>query len=288
MELGINTFFIDVDEAHQLGLDRVEIVTQSRQKALEDIEKASRHSMKYSVHLPVFLPDWYSYGQWDVYFCDTDSEKRELSFKLLEENLEFAAGLGTEYVITHFSGILPQLSDDELDSFNGIAANSASRIESLASKYNVRILLEYFGLNKNLVQPDEWTSLVSGSNNLGLLVDTGHLYFSCINNNLNIDQTLQSLGAQASAFHIWNTKGKDHYWKYHHVAPHSSQSVNDGWAYTTNTLVESLKSINSSAPLIIEPNVLFGGREYILDSIYDMKNILKKLKSQPIISEHPL
>ncbi len=288
MELGINTFFIDVDEAHQLGLDRVEIVTQSRQKALEDTEKARRNSMKYSVHLPVFLPSWYSCGQWDVYFCDTDPKKRELSFRLLEENLEFVAELDAEYVITHFSGILPQLPDDKLDLFSDIAANSASRIESLASKYNVQILLEYFGLNKNLVHPDEWTSLVSGSDNLGLLVDTGHLYFSCINNNLNIDHALQSLGTQASAFHIWNTKDKDHYWKYHHVAPHSSQSVNDGWAYTTYSLVESLNFINPSAPLIIEPNVLFGGREYILDSIYDMKNILEKLKSQPIISEYSL
>lgn len=277
MELGINTFFIDVNEAYNLGLRRVEIVTSSKEKALSDAEKASRNSMKYSVHLPVFLPEWYKFGQWDVFFCDTDPEKRKVSLELFEENLDFVKDFDMEYTILHFGGILHELCGQELSQYHHIVEESLAKIESLSLKYNLKILLEYFGLNKNLMLPENWLSLVSGKDSLGLLIDTGHLYFSCLYNNLNTQVTLDQLACNASAFHIWNTMGKDHYWKYHHVAPHSSQLAEDGWAFSTQELMETLYTANPTAPIIIEPNVLFGGKEYILESISDMQRMLDNL-----------
>ncbi|MGE5328026.1 MAG: sugar phosphate isomerase/epimerase family protein [Deltaproteobacteria bacterium] len=273
MELGINTFFIDVKEAYDLGLKRVEIVTNSKQKTLSDAEKAYKYSMKYSIHLPVFLPDWYSAGQWDAFFCSPSEEKRDISFNLLEENLDFIKSLNSEYAITHFSGIVPPLASDQLESYPGLVEQSLSRIQALSQKYGIKILIEYFGLNKNLYSPDVWRNLLKDRSNIGLLMDTGHLYFSCINNNLNLEDALNTLGSHSSAFHIWNTKGTDHYWEYHHVAPTPIQSIEDGWAFTIPSLVQKLTSFNPSAPLIIEPNVLFGGKEYILESIKSMLEI---------------
>jgi len=275
MELGINTFFIDVKESYDLGLKRVEIVTTSKEKALSDAEKAYKYSMKYSMHFPVFLPSWYTAGQWDVFFCDPSAEKREISFTLLEENLEFIKDFDAEYAISHFGGVIPPLPSEELESYSEIVNQSISRIQSLSQKYGIKILIEYFGLNKNLYSPEIWIDLLKSRNNIGLLMDTGHLYFSCVNNNLNLQEALNTLGSHSSAFHIWNTKGTDHYWEYHHVAPNPSQSIEDGWAFSIPSLIQKLSSFNPSAPLIIEPNVLFGGKEYILKSIKSMLEILQ-------------
>lgn len=274
MELGINTFFIDVKESYDLGLKRVEIVTPSKEKALSDAEKAYKYSMKYSMHLPVFLPKWFEGGQWDVFFCDPSKEKREMSFALLEENLAFIKNFDTDYSISHFGGIVPLLPEKESESYFDIVEESISRIQSLSEKYGIKLLIEYFGLNKNLFMPDEWITLVKKYDKLGLLVDTGHLYFSCANNSLDLHESLGKLGPHASAFHIWNTKGTDHYWEYHHVAPNPSQCTEDGWAFSIPSLIQELSGFNNTASLIIEPNVLFGGKEYIIDSV---KNMLKFL-----------
>ena len=182
MELGINTYFIDVKESYDLGLGRVEIVTTSKKKAILDAEKASKYSMKYSIHLPVFLPEWYDFGQWEVYFCDPDPVKRSCSFEMFEENLEFIKDLDSEYVITHFGGVLPALPSEDFDNFSEIVNHSLIKLQALSSKYNIKLLLEYFGLNKNLFLPKDWLSLVSGRENLGLLIDTGHLHLSCLYN----------------------------------------------------------------------------------------------------------
>jgi len=275
MELGINTFFIDVNESHNLGLKRVEIVTTSKEKALSDAEKAYKYSMKYSIHLPVFLPEWFKSGQWDVFFCDSSPEKRELSFNLLEENLNFIKDFDAEYSISHFGGIMPLLPEEELESYSEIVNQSISRIETLAQKYGVNLLLEYFGLNKNLYKPEDWVGLVNKRNKLSLLLDTGHLYFSCFHNDLDLQASLKKLAPNATAFHIWNTKGSDHYWEYHHVAPNPSQNIVDGWAFSIPSLIQELNSYNPSAPLIIEPNVIFGGKEYIIESIKRMTEILE-------------
>lgn len=280
MELGINTFFIDVKESYELGLKRVEIVTSSKEKTLSDAEKAYKYSMKYSIHLPVFLPKWFEGGQWDVFFCDLSSEKREMSFTLLEENLDFIKDLNADYSISHFGGIVPLLPEKELESYFDIVEQSISRIQSLSEKYGIKILIEYFGLNKNLYLPSDWIALIEKYNKLGLLVDTGHLYFSCINNSLDLSASLNKLGSHASAFHIWNTKGTDHYWEYHHVAPNPSQHIKDGWAFSIPSLIKELSSYNSNTPLIIEPNVLFGGKEYIVDSIKSMLQILDTNKKK--------
>lgn len=274
MELGINTFFIDVKESFDLGLKRVEIVTSSKEKALSDAEKAYKYSMKYSIHLPVFLPKWFGGGQWDAFFCDPSEEKRELSFALLEENLDFVKSLNADYCISHFGGIVPLLPQEELKPYSEIIEQSISRLESLSEKYGVKILIEYFGLNKNLYLPGDWVSLVENHNQLGLLLDTGHLYFSCANNCLDLQDSLAALGSHASAFHIWNTKGTDHYWEYHHVAPNPSQTIDTGWAFSISQLISQLDSFNCNAPLIIEPNVLFGGKEYIVESIKSMLKIV--------------
>lgn len=277
MELGINSFFIEVEESHNLGLKRIEIVTSEKEKALLDAEKAARLSMRYSIHLPVFLPEWYQFGQWEVFFCDTDPDKRNISFELLEENLSFIKDLDSEYAILHFGGVLPKLSSQGQECYTDIVNQSISKIESLASKYNIRILLEYFGLNKNFFQPSDWLCHISGRKDIGLLIDTGHLYFSCLYNNLVFKETLEQLACHSSAFHIWNTKGKDHYWKYHHVAPRSSQLCEEGWAFSTLDVIKALHSANPSAPVIIEPNVLFGGKEYILESISDLQRMINNL-----------
>lgn len=280
--LGINTVHIDTKEAMELGFARVELSLgrgQSYEEQLlnlhREIKNAEKLDFAYSIHLPVYMPSWYTYHCFSAFFIDRDSAKRELSFKLLEYNLERLKRFSPEYYVLHFPGIDSKWANQS--DFENILLEALDRVDSISKKYNVKIYLEYFGSNKNFVDYNSWISTIEKYEKIGLLIDTGHLYFASIQNKFDFDRALSILSDSCDAFHIWTTKGdkaycsSEYYQQYHHIAPNLDQRKREGWAFDTDKVIKTIASKNK--PVIIEPSIKYGGRNYLLDGIRSIRKL---------------
>ncbi len=279
--LGINTVNLEVDKAAELGLGRVELSVGKGQTYEEKINEFYKTldtikelSLLYSVHLPVYVPSWYTYHHFSAFFIDEDETKRELSFKLLEYNLDKLKDLSPEYFVLHFPGIAKKWADN--NEFNKVLTKSLDRLDKIAMNYDIKLYLEYFGSNKNFYDYNEWINIIKSYNNLGILTDTGHLFFASITNNFDFYKAIEILAQSSDAFHLWTTKGNktycdsDYYKKYHHIGPNSNQNRKEGWAFDTERVVKLL--ITQNKPIIIEPSINYGGIDYLIKGI---KSILK-------------
>lgn len=284
--LGINTVNLSIQKVVELQLGRIEI-SLGKEKSYQDklkrfysdIDNAEALGIPYSIHLPVYVEDWYPYGYFSAFFIDEDKEKRNLSFRLLEDNLRRLKKCTPDYYVLHFPGIAKPCTDSS--KFKKILHTSLEKIDALAKDYGVTICLEYFGSNKNFYICREWIEIINRYKNLKILVDTGHLYFSAIKNSFDFIESLKILVPNAYAFHLWTTKGKKaycdskYYNEYHHIAPHAEQNTKDGWAFNTVDIIKLLSKENK--PLIIEPSILYGGEKYLIEGINSIKKIMETL-----------
>jgi len=278
--LGINIVNLEIEKAVQLGLGRIELClgkerlhTDKLRKFHVEANKAERLGLPYSIHLPVYIEDWYNYDYFSAFFIDEDKEKRELSFRLLELNLEKLKACKPEYFVLHFPGI-----SEKWENFNEFAKTliqSLDRVNKLADNYGVKILLEYFGSNKNFCDYNEWISIIGKYKNLGILTDTGHLYFASIVCGFDFMEALNALSPESDAFHVWTTKGNkaycecECYKKYHHIGPNIDQKREDNWAFDTKEVIKLIAKENK--PVIIEPSIKYKGIEYLIEGIESIK-----------------
>ncbi len=278
--LGINIVNLEIEEAVELRLERIEICLGKEDKYRDKLKefdkmvhKAEELGLPYSIHLPVYTESWYPYDLFSAFFIDEDKNKRELSFRLLEFNLDKLKHLNSEYFVLHFPGISKTTMDRNL--FTEILKESLTRVNNLAKTYGVKIYLEYFGSNKNFCDFNQWISIIQEYENLGILTDTGHLYFSSIINGFDFLDALRTLAKNSSAFHLWTTKGEkaycecQYYKEYHHIGPHIQQKRNSGWAFDTEEVIKIIAKENK--PVIIEPSIKYKGKEYLLEGIKSIK-----------------
>ncbi|WP_432406788.1 TIM barrel protein [Wukongibacter sp. M2B1] len=274
--LGINVVNLEIEKAVQLGLGRVELCL-GKEKLYHDklkkfykmVNEAEKFNIPYSVHLPVYIEEWYPYDYFSAFFIDKNREKRELSFKLLELNLEKLKDSNAEYFVLHFPGICKEIYSG--NEFEKILSTSLDRLNDIAKNYGVKIYLEYFGSNKNFCDYREWISVIRKYENLGILTDTGHLYFASIICEFDFMEALKVLTENSDAFHIWSTKGDkaycqcESYKTFHHIAPHIGQNRNDGWAFDTEAVIKVIAK--QKKPVIIEPSIVYGGSEYVIEGV---------------------
>lgn len=274
--LGINVVNLEIKKAVQLGFGRVELClgkeklyTDKLKEFYKMANEAEKYNMPYSVHLPVYIADWYKYNYFSAFFIDEDKEKSELSFRLLELNLEKLKDSNPDYFVLHFPGICKELYDAHR--FEKNLRDALDRVNRIAENYRVKIYLEYFGSNKNFCDYNEWISIIREYENLGILTDTGHLHFASIICGYDFMEALKTLAENSDAFHVWTTKGNqaycdcEYYKRYHHIAPHINQKKNDGWAFDTEEVIKLIAKQNK--PVIIEPSVMYKGREYMIEGI---------------------
>lgn len=281
--LGINTVNLSIEKALSLGLSRIELSLgkeiKYKDKLLKfqrDIRKTEELNIPYSIHLPVYIEEWYPYDVFSAFFLNKDEEKRKLSFRLLEDNLIKLRNHNPDYYVLHFPGIDKKWED--ANRFNNFLFDSLEKIDKLAEYFGRKIYLEYFGSNKNFYLCNHWVEAISKFNNIEILLDTGHLYFSSIKNNIDFLTNLKFLASHSGAFHLWTTKGdkaycdSDYYRKYHHISPHIEQYTEDGWAFDTIDVVQIL--LQKEKPLIIEASIRYRGQEYLIQGIESLKKIV--------------
>lgn len=274
--LGINAVHLDMKEIEALGLGRVEFVLargrdygQMLEDILAGVAEARDRGLSYSIHLPIYLFDWYQDDYLSAYYLDPDESRRALAFRFLEANLERLSGCGASYYILHFPGVYRYIQ--ETGPFQAILEDSLRRLDELAARYGIRLLLEYFGSNFSFWRIDEWIERLAGCPHLGILCDTGHLYFSSVLHGFDFYDALGRLGPHAEAFHLWTTfsggaySDSESYRRYHHIAMHTAQKESEGFAFDAQKALELIRMFNR--PTIIEASDRYGGREYFIEGI---------------------
>lgn len=285
--LGINTVHVEVEKMKALGLGRVEMCLgrqgdypERLDKMERDIGLARAAGIPFSIHLPMYLFDWFKYDYLDVYFLDPDPIKRELSYRLLEENLKRMEVMGPEYCVLHFAGVYRKIRGPFPD-FNKVLTEALERIDVMAGRYGVRILLEYMGSNIRFHRVEEWIEAVRDLRHVGLLTDTGHLYFASLIHSFDFMEALEALCPASDAFHLWTTKGQavysdsEYYLKYHHIIPHVDQLRSENWAFDTAAVFSRVA--REKKPMIIEASTAYKGKDYFYDGISSIQALLKNM-----------
>ncbi len=281
--LGINTVHIKVEEVKPLGFNRLEVCLgrsgtyeERYQKALSEMNYAQTHNIAYSIHLPIYLYDWFEGDYLDAFFLDADIDRREQSFKLLEANIEELKEMNAEYFVMHFPGVYlkPYI---ELETFDVLLKEGLNRINDIAKSANKKILLEYFGSNIMFSDYEYWTTLISPLSHLGILTDTGHLYYASLLHHFDFLEGFHHLSSYSDAFHLWTTMGDKpysdnfYYKNYHHIAAHPNQKKSDGWAFDTTAVFQLLLGLNK--PVVIEATPIYHGVEFFYESLLALQTI---------------
>lgn len=278
---GVNNANLSINEIIENDINRVEICLgrektyeKSLDKALKAINECEKMKLNFSIHLPIYLFDWYNYDYLSAFFISKNKKLREKSFKLLKENLKRLKHLRVDYFVLHFPGI--NHNDINFENFEKTLNESLNRINDLAKEFNVKIYLEYFGSNILFSDYNDWINKIKNYSNLNILVDTGHLYFASKLIGFEFEDAFNTLSKTAEAFHFWTTKGNEfymnneYYKKYHHIVPNINQLKEDGWAFNSEEVF--LKMIEKDKPIIIEASNYYKGHEYFIESIKEMIN----------------
>ncbi len=215
--LGINTVHVDIKKLEDLGLKRVEMclgrmgsASDRLYKMLEEIKLAKEMQIPFSIHLPMVISDDFVGDYLDVFFLDPDPEKREMSFRMLEENLIEMAKIKPDYCVLHFAGVYREIKEAFPD-FELVLNEALKRINDLCQSYNTKVLLEYMGSNIRFSDYKDWIRVTRELSHVGLITDTGHLYFASLIHGFDYMQALDRLASASEAFHIWTTKGQKTY-----------------------------------------------------------------------------
>jgi len=283
--LGINTVHVDVNKLKELGLRRMEMCLgrlgsyQDRLKKMEnDITRAKQENIPFSIHLPMYIDEGFKGDYLDVFFLDPDPIQREISYKLLEDNLIKMQHIQPDYCVLHFSGVYRKIRGP-FDKFEQVLNQAFERINALATQYDVKILIEYMGSNIRFSDYNDWILKTAPLSHVGLLTDTGHLYFASLIHHFDYMKALDKLSSASDAFHLWTTKGdgayndSEYYQKYHHIIPHIEQVRLEDWAFDTETVFRRVARENK--PMIIEASTAYKGRNYFYDGIASIISILE-------------
>jgi sugar phosphate isomerase/epimerase len=232
----------------------------------------------FSVHLPIVIPHDFEDDYLDVFFLDEDASRREMSFRMLELNLKEASKLQPDYCVLHFAGIYRSYATPFMD-FEQVLNDALYRINSLAERYQVKVLLEYMGSNCKFYAYDAWIKKIAPYAMLGILTDTGHLYFSSVIHGFDYMQALDALAVGSDAFHLWTTKGggaygdSQYYRDYHHIIPHEGQMRSDNWAFDSERVFKRIAQ--ERKPMIIEASTVYEGMPYFYEGIAWMVSLIK-------------
>ena len=116
-------------------------------------------------------------------------------------------------------------SDEELES---IAWGSCDRLAELSLKEGVPIHLEGVG-QSSLITAGFLKAVLEEYANLRYCFDTAHANLAAQHNGFDMYDFQTELLQHLGSLHLWNTRDRNDYLTFRHVAVHPSQSPEDGW-----------------------------------------------------------
>jgi sugar phosphate isomerase/epimerase len=284
--LGTNMAFFNLETIEQMALQRIEVCQGRHRPYRENVpvieanmRDAIAKGIPVSVHLPIYIPDDYPWDFLDAYYLDQDPQKAERAFAVLEDNLKMLQRYDVAYCVLHFAGVYEEQEAPE--TFEARLRKACGRLNALAKTYRLKILVEYFGSNINFFDVEDWINCFKPYESIGILLDVCHFYFAAKWRVFDFEANLRALASRAEAFHLWTTYGDgvyqeaEGYVKFHHIVPNIKQTVAEGWAFDTASVLEVLAK--TGKPMIIEASPHYLSYDYYIESIKDIQKFIRAL-----------
>ncbi len=112
------------------------------------------------------------------------------------------------------------------------------RINDLCQSYNTKVLLEYMGSNIRFSDYKDWIRVTRELSHVGLITDTGHLYFASLIHGFDYMQALDRLASASEPFIFGRQRVKRLMGSLSttKISPHntSRRAVKEGTGFDTN------------------------------------------------------
>jgi len=240
------------------GLSRAEFYNL-RAEELPGLRRLlERHKLKWSIHSPLVQLDWYPRPPTWSFLCDEDSDKRELTMKMISFTVHQAEEFGAEYMVVHFPSPTSETHEENRAKLEDIAAKSCDRLAELSLRRKVTIHVEGVGASPLINAEFLCPLLKEYSPPLRYCFDSAHSHLAALHNGFDLYEFEAALLPYLGSVHLWNTRGKDDYAAYRHIPVHPSQSTEEGWADIARVL-QVMGSAKSSLPIIFESDRLYPG-----------------------------
>jgi sugar phosphate isomerase/epimerase len=215
-----------------------------------------RHKLEWSIHAPLIQLDWYPKPPTWSFLCDVDSDKRELTMKMITLTMEQADEFGAEYVVVHFPSPTSEESDEGGSKVQTIAWKSCDRLTELSFKKSIPIHVEGVGAS-TLINAEFLKSVLKEySPPLQYCFDTAHTHLAAMHNGFDLYAFEAELLPYLGSAHLWNVRSKDDYVAFRHIPVHPSQSAEGGWVDIARVL-QIMGPARNSLPIIFESDRLY-------------------------------
>jgi endonuclease IV len=198
-----------------------------------------------SFHAPMPRPVFFPFSGVTCFFLNEEPERRDLSFQVIEDTLQYARDWGADYVVTHLTYGRTDTSDP--NKAKQLAREACERLAALSNDYRVPINIEFAAYTQAFNEPEQFIELVSQHTELGICIDTGHTMFGAQIHKRDYFDDIAILAPHTRSMHLWNTRCEVH----DHIPLHPSQSPQEGWIDIEQTL-EIVLAQNTNCTIIFE------------------------------------
>ena len=217
----------------------------------DDLQRlVKQYGLAASVHTPLVQSPWYPDPPTWAFLCDTDPDKRDLNFRLIEETLSLSQGWA-EYAVVHFPSP-PVSQTNGTKEIRNIAEKSALKLAQLSHEYDVPIHIEGFGPSP-LLSVDFLRQVLAQCPELRYCFDTGHMNLAAKRDGIDIFSFAREIAPYIGSMHLWNARSFDDYIRFRHIPAHPVQRPEQGWADIPR-LVKTVMAQNDSCAIIMESN----------------------------------
>ncbi|RMF93993.1 MAG: hypothetical protein D6736_00840, partial [Nitrospinota bacterium] len=164
--------------------------------------------LSFGIHLPLFQPSWLAEKGLYLALIDHSAERRELFFRLVEENLQWGKRWGADYLLVHLQRVMLfdhlQNGDFSIREAEAIAQAGVARLESLAQRYGIPIVLENALGCRFFYHVEQYLSLFENSSWLRFCLDIGHLLIDASLYDFCAEEFIQQLAPYTQEIHLYN------------------------------------------------------------------------------------
>jgi len=212
------------------GLRRGEFYNMPAEDLPELRRRIIQHSIAVSVHAPLERLSWYPAPPTFTFLCEADSERRQLSLRMIEETMKEAQELGAEHVVVHFPspGCNSEGNAGTYDEAFEIAWHSAELLADMSQRYETSIHMEGFGPSPFL-NVQFLTQVITNFPSLRYCFDTGHMHIQSSHFGFDFYEFARDMAPYIGSIHLWNNRGIEDYQTYRHIPVHPSQYPEEGW-----------------------------------------------------------
>ena len=237
-----------------------------------------RHNLEWSIHAPLIQLEWYPQPPTWSFLCDLDSDKRELTMKMITLTVEQADEFGAEYVVVHFPSPTSEEADEGGPKVEAIAWKSCDRLAELSVKREIPIHVEGVGASP-LINAGFLKQVLKEYAPLRYCFDTAHTNLAAIQNGFDLYAFETELLPYLGSVHLWNVRSKGDYLAFRHIPVHPSQTAENGWVDIARVL-QIMGQGRNSLPIIFESDRLYpealGNHDY-REGVQWVKKLLQTL-----------